>query len=190
MQHGSVKKMKQRLNKDDWLQFGLEVLVKEGEGALKIDKLCERMKVTKGSFYSHFKDRADFETQLVGHWQDTFTTRWIAELNKIKGKAPEERLSALMNLVHTAGMQNNDIAFRAWALRNPVVAEGVRKADKQRFDYVKEIFFDNGFCGAELEMRTRLFVAFHSLLPGMSMPAPEFDLDTEKKLRFDLFLRR
>jgi len=182
------KTSKNRLSKERWLQFGLEKLVREGEAALKIDKLCSGLKVTKGSFYAHFKDRAEFDAQLVRHWEQAFTTEWIAELNKLKGGPPVERLFALMKLAHTAGMHNNDITFRSWALHNPVVAKGVREVDRQRFEYVKEIFFDMGLRDADLEMRTRLFVTFHSLLPGMSMPDPEFDLDTEMKLRLELFL--
>ena len=66
----------------------------------------------------------------------------------------------------------------------------MRKADKQRFEYVKEIFHDIGFRGAELEMRTRVFLVFHSLYHSMNTPKPKPDWDTELKLRLEFFLKK
>jgi AcrR family transcriptional regulator len=177
-----------RLSKNHWLDLALDILVKEGEAELKIDKLCNRLNVTKGSFYAHFKDRANFETEIVNRWIETFTTSWIAKLNELKSGPPEKRLLALMKMSHTIGRHNNDITFHVWAMHNPRVANGVRKADSQRFEYVKEIFYDLGFRGTELEMRTRVFLAFHSLQHTMNTPKPSSGWDTELELRLDFFV--
>jgi AcrR family transcriptional regulator len=40
-----------RLTVDDWVQAGFAILAEEGIKALKIDGLCRRLEVTKGSFY-------------------------------------------------------------------------------------------------------------------------------------------
>jgi len=45
-----------RLSVDDWMQAGFAILAEEGIKALKIDRLCRRLGVTKGSFYWHFTD--------------------------------------------------------------------------------------------------------------------------------------
>ena len=45
-----------RLSVDDWIQAGYAILAEEGIKALKIDRLCSRLGVTKGSFYWHFND--------------------------------------------------------------------------------------------------------------------------------------
>jgi Bacterial regulatory proteins, tetR family len=42
-----------RLSVDDWIQAGFAILAEEGIKALKIDRLCRRLGVTKGSFYWH-----------------------------------------------------------------------------------------------------------------------------------------
>ena len=39
-----------RLSVDDWIQAGYAILAEEGIKALKIDRLCSRLGVTKGSF--------------------------------------------------------------------------------------------------------------------------------------------
>ena len=37
------------LSVDDWVQAGFAILAEEGIKALKIDRLCRRLSVTKGS---------------------------------------------------------------------------------------------------------------------------------------------
>lgn len=50
-------KNKSRRSKIDILAFGLDILSEYGEGELTIDFLCQKLGVTKGSFYHHFKSR-------------------------------------------------------------------------------------------------------------------------------------
>ena len=45
-----------RLSADDWIQAGFALLAEGGPNALRLDRLCERLEVTKGSFYWHFAD--------------------------------------------------------------------------------------------------------------------------------------
>jgi AcrR family transcriptional regulator len=40
-----------RLTMDDWIRTGYAIRAEEGIKALKIDRLCSRLGVTKGSFY-------------------------------------------------------------------------------------------------------------------------------------------
>ena len=46
-----------RHKREDWLEQGLAVLVQAGVEALTIDGMCQRLGVTKGSFYYHFQNR-------------------------------------------------------------------------------------------------------------------------------------
>jgi AcrR family transcriptional regulator len=54
-----------RLSVDDWVQAGFAILAEEGIKALKIDRLCRRLGVTKGSFYWHFTAIAGYRAALV-----------------------------------------------------------------------------------------------------------------------------
>ena len=48
-----------RLKPEDWLRAALVLLGETGDPkAIRIEVLCERLGVTKGSFYWHFKGRA------------------------------------------------------------------------------------------------------------------------------------
>jgi AcrR family transcriptional regulator len=57
-----------RLTIDDWVQAGFAILAQEGMTALKIDRLCSRLTVTKGSFYWHFTDIAGYRETLIEAW--------------------------------------------------------------------------------------------------------------------------
>src|ERR1700759_3552223 len=57
-----------RLSVDDWIQAGFAILADGGPNALRVDRLCERLGVTKGSFYWHFADLATYRTALIEAW--------------------------------------------------------------------------------------------------------------------------
>jgi deazaflavin-dependent oxidoreductase (nitroreductase family) len=85
-----------RLSADDWIQAGFAILTEEGTKALKLDRLCARLGVTKGSFYWQFTDMAGYRAALVqawGEWRDD-DRRHFCELS---GLPPRDRLSELMS---------------------------------------------------------------------------------------------
>ena len=51
---------KDRLAKADWLEKALQILAFEGVTKLTIDPLVKEIGVTTGSYYWHFKNRADY----------------------------------------------------------------------------------------------------------------------------------
>ena len=55
-----------------------------------------------------------------------------------------------------------DLPFQAWAQRNPKVLDRVQPVYDQRLSWIRQMFRELGFKGEDLEMRTRLFVGYHS----------------------------
>jgi len=53
------------LTADDWIQAGFMLLTDGGPNALRIGRLCERLEVTKGSFYWHFTDMCAYRAALA-----------------------------------------------------------------------------------------------------------------------------
>jgi AcrR family transcriptional regulator len=53
------------LSVDYWIQAGFAIIAEEGMQALKIDRLCQRLGVTKGSFYWHFDDMPAYRSARV-----------------------------------------------------------------------------------------------------------------------------
>ena len=69
----SNKRSATRLTKDEWLAQALDTLSKRGKSRLTIDSLVAKLGVTKGSFYWHFENRADFIQQLMEYWGKRYT---------------------------------------------------------------------------------------------------------------------
>src|SRR5258707_13517163 len=57
-----------RLTADDWIEAGFAALADSGPNALRIGPLCERLNVTKGSFYWHFADMPAYRSALIESW--------------------------------------------------------------------------------------------------------------------------
>ena len=86
-----------RLSVDDWIQAGFALLADGGPNALARRPLCERLGVTKGSFYWHFADLPAYRTALIEAWgslQDQDRQRF----ENSPDVEPRERLE-----VHDAG---------------------------------------------------------------------------------------
>ena len=74
-----------RLDRKARLTRALEVLGKQGAGELTVESLARQLGVTKGSFYWHFKDRADFFRQLIEYWDEHFTLKYKAAFSVALG---------------------------------------------------------------------------------------------------------
>ena len=157
-----------RLSREEWLARALEVLGRKGAGELTIESLARQLGVTKGSFYWHFRDRADFFRQLIEYWDEHFTQTVITEISGLGGPA-EERLLDLMRLVLSKRLDRFEMPVRAWAQQNPALAPLVRSVDRHRISFVRSLFLEMGFDEDEADMRTRVFLTYmitqRSLLP-------------------------
>ena len=142
--------------------MALEVLSQEGRAKIQIEYLAQRLGVTKGSFYAHFSGRREFIASVAAYWADTLTVNTLNKFSTSEGKA-EERLLLLMQGIRNFQLEKYDLVMRAWALDEPLVAKQVEKVDRVRFEYIKTLFSEMGFKGAELEMRSMIFQTYHSL---------------------------
>ncbi len=146
-----------RLSREDWLRLGLEAIAKQGHARLRISSLVKSVGVTKGSFYWHFKDRADFVKSLAQYWATTFTFGIVEAVNQQKLEG-SDRLWALMKILTERETARYDLAMRVWGAQEPNVAAVLAEVDKRRLSYIRSIFEEMGFEGDELQMRTRAFV--------------------------------
>lgn len=141
-----------RLSVDDWIRAGFAVLAEEGIKALKIDRLCSRLGVTKGSFYWHFADMARYRATLVAAWGELRDDdrRHFGEL---AGTPPRERLSQMMSSLLSARHWTLERAMREWARTDDAVADSVRSADQRVLTAVRQAFLDYGFDADEADLR-------------------------------------
>ena len=59
-----------RRSKEDWLIVGIKTLAQDGVSGLTVDRMAQELRLTKGSFYHHFVNMADYEDQLIAYWAD------------------------------------------------------------------------------------------------------------------------
>ena len=184
-----MKKSNSRLNKNSWLALALDVLAQEGRAKIQIEYLAKKLGVTKGSFYAHFQDRNNFITSIAVYWADTLTVDELNILSQVEGNG-EEKLLLLMQAIKDYELGKYDIVMRAWALDESLVAEQVEKVDQIRFEYIKSLFVEMGFTGADLEMRSMIFQAYHSLSNALQGNFFKENRLKHEKLRHHFFIRK
>jgi AcrR family transcriptional regulator len=133
--------MSERLTKQDWITHGLRTLAKEGPGALKVEPMATKLKVSRGSFYWHFRDIGDFRSQLLQSWQETSTDQVIRDLDRLA--AGPDRLTSLMRQAF-GGRRNLDGAIRSWAAEDKDVAAAVAAVDLKRITHLEKMLVDAG----------------------------------------------
>jgi AcrR family transcriptional regulator len=141
-----------RLSVDDWIQAGFAILAAEGIKALKIERLCRRLSVTKGSFYWHFTDIAAYRAALVQAWGELRDDelRHFCELAELP---PRERLSQMLSAMVTPRHWKLERAMREWARTDDDAAASVRAADQRVLAAVRQAYRDYGFDAEDAEVR-------------------------------------
>jgi AcrR family transcriptional regulator len=125
--------------KRDWLDAGLVLLAEQGAPAVTIERLTERLGLSKGSFYHHFKGMGGYRTALLEHFETERTTRFVEQAEG----AGEDRLSVLLSLVLAPGPGPElEIAVRAWALQDAEARAVQERVDATRVAYLTEISGD------------------------------------------------
>ena len=128
--------MDDRLTKSDWIDQGLRTLAAEGANALKVGPMAAKLDVSRGSFYWHFRDIADFQSQLLRSWQERSTEQVIEQLEA--AKAEPDRLKHLMRRAFAA-KRSLDRAIRSWAAEDEDVAAIVASVDARRIAYIAKM---------------------------------------------------
>ncbi len=151
--------MRDRLKQSDWLKEGLQTLSREGPDGLKAARIAARLKVSRGSFYWHFRDIADFKAQILAIWRARATDEVIRELDA--RKAGGDRLTDLLQRALGGKRSHLDQAVRAWAAEDHSVARAVAANDASRIAYIARLLSERGLPGAAARDRaTFLYWAY------------------------------
>ena len=134
--------MNDRLTKSDWIEHGLRTLASDGANALKVGPMATKLEVSRGSFYWHFRDIADFRSQVLLGWQERRTDQVIQELET--AKAEPDRLKHLMKRAFGGKHSGLDRAIRSWAAEDDDVARIVASVDAKRVAYIAKLLVAAG----------------------------------------------
>ncbi len=154
-----------RLGRQEWIDAGLKAMARDGVDAVRIERLAAALKVTKGSFYWHFKDRDALLEALLEAWRSRATTA-IIDAVEAKGGDARAKLANLFTIVSVIEGQL-DRAIRSWAAQDRAAASALKEVDRQRLDYLLILFMGVGFNAAEALGRARL--VYHALIGQFMM---------------------
>jgi AcrR family transcriptional regulator len=160
-----VTSMKSRLDRDAWIAAGLAALAEGGVEAVRVERLAAMLRITKGSFYWHFRNRPDLLAALLEAWQAAATGDIIAHVEARGGDAGA-RLRHLITIV-TRSDGRLDMAVRNWAGQDAAAAGAMAAVDGQRLGYVAGLFEELGFAPAEALARARF--AYQALIGQFRM---------------------
>ena len=178
---------KRKVSKEQWLTKALETLESSGIEAVKIERLAKGLNISRSGFYWHFKNRQDLLEHLLDYWTNEYTGV-ITDNPDVKKLDPQKRLLTTMDRIQDKKLARYDLSINAWAKVDPMARKALKKAVNIRFMFIRSIFAELGFAGDELEMRTRLFVCYHSWESTMFADASEHK--HLQKLRYELFIQK
>jgi len=183
-----VKSSRRKLGRADWVKAALAALEDGGLGAVRVLPIASKLKASRGSFYWHFRDRADLLDSLLEYW-DTKITDEVIERSLAGTADPEERLWRLTEDVVGRRRGRYDPAIRAWARHDRKAAAVVQRVDRKRMVHLDSLYRAMGFDEAEARARTRLtlsyFVGDHVLL----VDEPASARRRLMRRRFELLIR-
>lgn len=151
-----------RLTREDWIAVARKALIAAGIDDVKIDLLARRMKVTRGSFYWHFKHRQALLDALLEDWK----ANNLREIAAVEQRS-EEVATGLVELFKVwlhedPNFPSFDIAIRVWARKSREVAKLVREIDDAWISLFRRVLERIGISMPESLVRARIMY-FHQV---------------------------
>lgn len=144
-----------------WIDTAIDVLAEEGVAGLRVEVLAKRCKVTKGSFYWHFKDRQALFDAVLERWKKGR----IRDIEKTTASLPGDELAQLNYVIEVYGASRNrkgisiELAIRDWARHDARAASIVEEVDLYRLECTRRLFMATGMTDAEAKSRSLLLYA-------------------------------
>lgn len=180
----------QPLGREDWTEAAWQMLGKGSLDQVRVDALARHLKVTRGSFYWHFRDRDDLIEAILERW---FTALGLEQsmLPALRDIAdPGERLWTIGERVIRQNDNSQFVALRLWARGDAAARKRLEIEDRKRLDHIVQQFRDLGFPAAEAGVRGDIY---HALVQGEYMRSgglPLADRLARARARHDLLIRR
>jgi len=156
-----------RLTKEKWLEEGLKILSEFAQHKLRILYLCERLGVTRGSFYHHFNSIEGYIRALVEFWKEQNTVTFIEATQSAEGA--EEKMKVLNEQILKTD-QAVEAAIRSWSYYQPIVKENLAEVDQMRLRFLQEVFMS---LGTEAERAYQLAQLDYAMLVGIQQLFPQ-----------------
>ena len=155
-ERGVATSERKQLQRFDWLVKALDIFVQEGIDAVRITRLAEELKVTRGSFYWHFSNREDLIDALVEYWEHRNTNAIVEAVSTAKSL-----VEGIFNFFETCLNPESfdprlDLAIREWARRSDEIRQLLDVEDETRITALSEFFQRFEYTMPEAFIRARV----------------------------------
>lgn len=158
-----------RLSAADWEQEALSLIAEEGIGALGIDPLAQRLGVTKGSFYWHFRNRAALLDAVLSRWERHSGSEMLEQIASIAD--PRERLRQLFLRVAHEVQTTRVHAALLKATERPRIRAVVEHTAQRYLDVLVGAYAETGMSAERSGHRAQLtYAAYVGFLQLTSAP--------------------
>jgi AcrR family transcriptional regulator len=146
------------LTREDWTRAALDAIGEGGVKAVAVERLAKTLGASRGSFYWHFRDRADLIDAALERWARENTAELVPKLDAITD--PVKRLRTLLRSVYEQPVDAVELTLSA-AGDDPVAAPVFARVTRQRIDFLHRIFTDLGLPPSQAAARAWLAYAFY-----------------------------
>lgn len=137
------------LHPKDWIDAASTRLAQHGVEALRVESLARELRVSKGSFYWHFRDRADLLERVLAGWEAD-ELRWMED-KQLESMAAARRWATIVEMTADPERVRMRVAIRAWARADERVAARVVEIEKKNLGIITSVLREIGFSRADAE---------------------------------------
>jgi AcrR family transcriptional regulator len=142
------------MGREDWVRAAITAFRQGGRGAVRVDVLARAAGITRGSFYHHFRDRAELLDAILEAWEQE--TRDVIRQAR-REASPAERLRAFFRRAQQTEQEfPPDVEILAWAREDADVAALARKVERRRMNFIRRELENAGLSGAEARRRAEV----------------------------------
>lgn len=146
-----------RLSREDWIDAAWKALANGTIETVKVDRLAQQLRVTRGSFYWHFKDKKALIEAVLDRWLGQLGLQQAIAPRMAEYATPQDRLWAIYEYVVRNITGPQSLYLRIWSRRSRQVHERLLNEDLQRLEHYTSLFREAGFGEPEASRRADLY---------------------------------
>lgn len=153
--------------KTEWIELGFELFTKYGAQGVNVEKMADKLKCNRSSFYWHFNSKKEFIDQVIENWKETDTDQIIRLTEQVD--TPEKQLEVLVKTVFKKD-PNIDFIFylKRYALQQARVQTIIDEVDNHRINYVATLLQNLGSEEREAYIKAQVFykylIGYHEMI--------------------------
>ena len=177
------KKKPGRTSRDEWLAGAFKEIVERGVKGFSVERLADRLGVSKGGFYWHFKTREDILFAALAHWEHIVVEGFwqaMAARGYSGSESLEKGIRFSIDQPESAPGGAIEMSFHEWARSDPRVKGRVYDVFRNRLRTCARSYEEMGLDQGAAASRAAGFIAY---LTGLAVYAYMLS-DDEKETLF------